>query len=159
MVAVTPPLVTARATVAAHHLLADPQRLRHDEAAIRREERVLGGRVQRLRCTQRARRGTRRVVGCHRLGRHGMLVAGIGRGSDLLQVRDRDIEQVGVVVNEHVLHRLGLRLPRCRVVRQHLIAIVMNCALRISLLWLPLNSWFIHQTSDGSFPYKLQNYV
>ncbi len=85
-------------------------------------ERVLGGGVQRLRRPQRARRGTWRVVSRHRLGRRGALVAGIGRGSRLLQRRDRHIEQIGIMVDEDMLHRLGLRLPRRGVVRQHLIA-------------------------------------
>ncbi len=60
---------------------------------------MLGGGVRRLRCTQRARRGTRRVVGRHRLGRRGARVAGSGRGRGLLQRRDRDIEQIGIMVD------------------------------------------------------------
>ncbi len=53
--------------------------------------------------------------GRHRFGRRGAYVAGVGHGRALLQRRDGDIEQIGIVVDEDVLHRLGLRLPRCRV--------------------------------------------
>ncbi len=110
------------ADVAPHHLLAHPQRLRRHEATIRREERVLRRRVQRLGHAQRAGGRPRRVVGRDGFGCRRARVAGSSRGSGLLQGRDRHIQQVRIVVDEDVLHRLGLRLPCGRVVRQHLVA-------------------------------------
>ncbi len=49
------------------------------------------------------------MVGRDGFGRCRARVAGSGRGSGLLQGRDRHIQQVRIVVDEDVLHGLGLR--------------------------------------------------
>ncbi len=62
-------------------------------------------------------------------GRRDASVAGSGRESVLLQGHDRHIQQVRIVVDEDVLHGLGLRpvsdhpVPRGRVVLPHLVLI------------------------------------
>ena len=109
----------ADAAIQPLHLLTHVQILRVRKHPVGRQERMLGRCVQRLARRCLCTMGIRRRLRLFGSARIRISWSGFGRGRHRGQ---GDIEQVGVVVDEDVRHRLRLALPGGRVLRHQEIA-------------------------------------
>lgn len=111
-----------RAPTQLNDVLADAEVACLHPAAIRRQPRMLFGGVNRL----GARGIGRGRLAAVRRGRHLLRLIGravVPRGVPILPVLvQRHVEQVVIVVDPHVLHRLRAGRARARIVRRHLVA-------------------------------------